>query len=106
LADDMGLGKTVQVLALLARERQQTPEAPPTLLVCPMSLVANWQREAARFAPKLAVHVHHGAERLTGEQFRAVAAGSHLVLTTYGLALRDRHELAEVAWHRIVVDEA
>jgi hypothetical protein len=106
LADDMGLGKTIQVLALLEGERQQRPDVAPTLLVCPMSLVANWQREAARFAPKLSVHVHHGAERLTGEEFRAVAAGAHLVLTTFGLALRDRHELAEVAWHRLVVDEA
>jgi non-specific serine/threonine protein kinase len=105
LADDMGLGKTIQVLALLERERQQDG-AGPTLLVCPMSLVANWQREAARFAPKLAVHVHHGAERLTGEQFQQVAGDADLVLTTYALALRDQHELAEVGWRRIVVDEA
>ncbi|GAB4058953.1 DEAD/DEAH box helicase [Catellatospora paridis] len=106
LADDMGLGKTIQVLALLERERQQTPGQGPTLLVCPMSLVANWQREAAKFAPKLAVHVHHGAERLTGEQFRAAVAGVDLVLTTYSLALRDQKGLAEVGWRRIVVDEA
>lgn len=105
LADDMGLGKTIQVLALLERERQQGGAA-PTLLVCPMSLVANWQREATRFAPKLTVHVHHGAERLTGEQFQQMAAGADLVLTTYALALRDQHELAEVSWRRIVVDEA
>lgn len=105
LADDMGLGKTIQVLALLERERQ-TGTTGPTLLICPMSLVANWQREAARFAPKLAVHVHHGAERLTGEQFRDTAAGVDLVLTTYSLALRDQAELAEVGWRRIVVDEA
>ncbi|GAA1659452.1 DEAD/DEAH box helicase [Saccharothrix algeriensis] len=105
LADDMGLGKTIQVLALLERERQ-TGATGPTLLICPMSLVANWQREAARFAPKLAVHVHHGAERLTGEQFRDAVAGVDLVLTTYSLALRDQAELAEVGWRRIVVDEA
>ncbi|WP_196279517.1 DEAD/DEAH box helicase [Catellatospora vulcania] len=106
LADDMGLGKTIQVLALLERERRQAPGLGPTLLVCPMSLVANWQREAARFAPKLTVHVHHGAERLTGEQFGAAVAGVDLVLTTYSLALRDQRELAEVGWRRIVVDEA
>ena len=106
LADDMGLGKTIQVLALLEAERQRLPEVAPTLLVCPMSLVANWEREAARFTPKLSVHVHHGTERLTGEQFRAVVAGTNLVLTTYGLAVRDRHELASVGWHRIVLDEA
>lgn len=106
LADDMGLGKTIQVLALLENERQQAAGLGPTLLVCPMSLVANWQREAAKFAPKLAVHVHHGAERLTGEQFRAAVAGVDLVLTTYSLALRDQQELAEVGWRRVVVDEA
>jgi len=107
LADSMGLGKTVQVLTLLELERESGgAQGRPTLLVCPMSLVANWQREAARFTPGLEVHVHHGAERLSGEQFRAAVADAHLVITTYGLALRDREELAEVDWHRVVIDEA
>jgi SNF2 family DNA or RNA helicase len=53
LADDMGLGKTIQLLALEAHERGERPDARPTLLLCPMSLVGNWQREAARFAPRL-----------------------------------------------------
>ena len=106
LADSMGLGKTVQVLALLELQREHGAVRHPTLLVCPMSLVANWQREAARFTPGLGVHVHHGAERLSGEQFREAVADAHLVITTYGLALRDRAELAAVDWHRIVVDEA
>ena len=56
LADDMGLGKTIQLLSLLSGE-----SAGPTLLICPMSLTGNWQREAERFTPELAVHVHHGA---------------------------------------------
>ena len=124
LADSMGLGKTIQVLTLLEMERVAAdervgdvrpgvragpgarPQPLPTLLVCPMSLVANWQREAARFTPELEVHVHHGAERLSGEQFRAAVADAHLVITTYGLALRDRAELAAVDWHRVVIDEA
>ncbi|MGH3416613.1 MAG: DEAD/DEAH box helicase, partial [Actinocrinis sp.] len=115
LADSMGLGKTIQVLALLELERARLEDADaqgagparrPTLLVCPMSLVANWQREAERFTPKLELHVHHGAERLSGGQFRAAVADAHLVVTTYGLALRDKDELAAVDWHRIVVDEA
>ena len=54
LADDMGLGKTLQLLALLAHEKSETA----TLLVCPMSVVGNWQREAARFVPSLRVYVH------------------------------------------------
>ncbi|WP_345155700.1 DEAD/DEAH box helicase [Micromonospora maritima] len=103
LADDMGLGKTVQLLALLAGD---PPEAGPTLLVCPMSLVGNWQREAATFAPRLRVHVHHGAERARGEGFAAAVDGADLVLTTYSVAARDAFELAGVDWHRVVVDEA
>ncbi|MFD4206742.1 SNF2-related protein [Micromonospora tulbaghiae] len=103
LADDMGLGKTVQLLALLAGD---PPETGPTLLVCPMSLVGNWQREAAKFAPRLRVHVHHGAERARGEGFAAAVQEADLVLTTYSVAARDAFELAGVDWHRVVVDEA
>ncbi|WP_262282268.1 DEAD/DEAH box helicase [Micromonospora sp. MA102] len=103
LADDMGLGKTVQLLALLAGD---PPGAGPTLLVCPMSLVGNWQREAAKFAPDLRVHVHHGAERVRGEAFAGTVHAADLVLTTYSVAARDAYELAGIDWHRVVVDEA
>ncbi|MFY1616972.1 SNF2-related protein [Micromonospora sp. WMMD736] len=103
LADDMGLGKTVQLLALLAGD---PPDAGPTLLVCPMSLVGNWQREAAKFTPGLRVHVHHGAERARGAEFTAAAHGADLVLTTYSVAARDAVDLAGIDWHRVVVDEA
>ncbi|WP_327029224.1 SNF2-related protein [Micromonospora sp. NBC_01740] len=103
LADDMGLGKTVQLLALLAGD---PPDAGPTLLVCPMSLVGNWQREAARFTPGLRVHVHHGAERARGEAFGAAVHDADLVLTTYSVAARDAVELAGIDWRRVVVDEA
>ncbi|WP_320066824.1 SNF2-related protein [Micromonospora sp. RTGN7] len=103
LADDMGLGKTVQLLALFAGD---PPDAGPTLLVCPMSLVGNWQREAARFAPKLRVHVHHGAERARGDDFAADVHAADLVLTTYSVAARDAVDLAGIDWHRVVVDEA
>jgi hypothetical protein len=106
LADDMGLGKTVQLLALLLAERASGDGGAPTLLVCPMSLLANWQREAERFAPGLRVHVHHGADRADAETLRAVAAESDLVLTTYALAARDQEALAEVKWGRVVLDEA
>ncbi|GAA4567802.1 DEAD/DEAH box helicase [Micromonospora coerulea] len=103
LADDMGLGKTVQLLALLAGD---PPETGPTLLVCPMSLVGNWQREAARFTPGLRVHVHHGAERARGAEFRTAVHDADLVLTTYSVAARDAFALAGIDWHRVVVDEA
>ena len=102
LADDMGLGKTIQLLSLIAA--QSDPE--PTLLVCPMSLVGNWQREAAKFTPGLRVHVHHGAGRLDGEELAVALAGVDLVITTYGVATRDRAALSEVRWARVVCDEA
>ncbi len=98
LADDMGLGKTIQLLSLIAAE-----PSGPTLLVCPMSLVGNWQREAARFTPGLRVHVHHGADRLD----RAGAlAEADLVITSYGVATRDQVALSELTWARVVCDEA
>jgi non-specific serine/threonine protein kinase len=102
LADDMGLGKTAQTLALIAGDR----DAAPTLLICPMSLVGNWQREAATFTPGLRVHVHHGAERARGAAFARAVSGADLVVTTYALAARDAEALREIAWRRVVVDEA
>ncbi|MEU8395549.1 DEAD/DEAH box helicase [Nonomuraea sp. NPDC048892] len=97
LADDMGLGKTITTLALLVHEG---PGA-PTLLVCPMSLVGNWQREAARFAPDLRVYVHHGSGRDAAE-----IKDADLVITTYGTAQRDLETLKEHTWRRVVCDEA
>ncbi len=102
LADDMGLGKTLQLLALLAHEKAPTP----TLLVCPMSVVGNWQREAARFVPSLRVLVHHGPQRLSGAEFTAAVAQSDLVITTYALLARDVAHLKEQDWRRVVLDEA
>jgi len=121
LADDMGLGKTIQLLGLLLAERQPNgpvPERPagprrrrrariaPTLLVCPMSVVGNWQREAERFAPGLSVHVHHGAGRFAGPRFAVAARRADLVITTYGLATRDADQFGAIAWRRVVLDEA
>ncbi|MET0395669.1 MAG: DEAD/DEAH box helicase, partial [Longimicrobiaceae bacterium] len=111
LADDMGLGKTIELLALLLAEPVETGSGRrrrrlPTLLVCPMSVVGNWQREAARFAPGLRVHVHHGGERLGGRALRRAVRDSDLVITTYALAARDRDELDAVEWGRVVLDEA
>ncbi|MCG8918034.1 DEAD/DEAH box helicase [Actinokineospora sp. PR83] len=105
LADDMGLGKTVQLLALEALKRHGE-RRPPTLLICPMSLVGTWLREAQRFTPDLRVHVHHGADRATGEALAGALGGADLVITTYALATRDAAELAELTWDRIVLDEA
>ncbi|NUT38381.1 MAG: hypothetical protein HOV86_00210 [Thermoactinospora sp.] len=88
---------TVQALSLLVHESSDKP----TLLVCPMSLLGNWESEAARFAPGLRVHVHHGASRDP-----ARLTGADLVITTYGTAQRDLDTLKQVAWRRVVCDEA
>jgi superfamily II DNA or RNA helicase len=105
LADDMGLGKTAQTLSLLLEERGDGPVT-PTLLVCPMSLVSNWQKEAAGFAPSLRVYVHHGGTRKRDEELAAVVGEADLVVTTYGTALRDAGTLAGFTWGRVVCDEA
>jgi SNF2 family DNA or RNA helicase len=101
LADDMGLGKTAQTLSLLLTERADGAAPGPTLLVCPMSLVSNWQKEAARFAPLIRVYVHHG-----GSRRRAAIDEADLVVTTYGTVVRDLSTLREVSWERVVCDEA
>ncbi len=98
LADDMGLGKTVQVLALEALLRERGPR-PPTLIVCPLSVLGNWRREVERFTPGLRVAVHHGTER-------ALRDDVDLVLTTYQVATRDVERLAAKTWDRLVLDEA
>ncbi|HET9601045.1 MAG TPA: DEAD/DEAH box helicase [Acidimicrobiales bacterium] len=104
LADDMGLGKTAQLLATLLAE----PVDGPTLVVCPVSVLGNWQREAAQFTPALRVLAHHGADRFSGhdQPFVERALGHDLVLTSYSLVVRDQAELAEVDWGRLVLDEA
>ncbi|KZF08109.1 DEAD/DEAH box helicase [Rhodococcus sp. EPR-147] len=102
LADDMGLGKTLQVLTLLAHEKSSTP----TLLVAPMAVVGNWQREAAKFTPALRVLVHHGPTRLRDEELDRAIAEHDLIVTTYALMAKDRAQLAEQTWRRVVLDEA
>ena len=106
LADDMGLGKTIQLLALESVERANGNGPGPTLLLCPMSLVGNWQREAERFAPSLRVYSHHGPDRLHGDDLEDVLSNTDIVVTTYQTATRDIDELSEHPWNRVVLDEA
>ncbi|MFG3104490.1 DEAD/DEAH box helicase [Streptomyces sp. NPDC048182] len=96
LADDMGLGKTVTLIALhLKRARTE-----PTLVVCPASLLGNWQREITRFAPGVPVRRFHGADRTLA----GLTGG--FVLTTYGTMRSAAAELAEQPWGLVVADEA
>jgi SNF2 family DNA or RNA helicase len=103
LADDMGLGKTAQLIGTLLAD----PIPEPTLVVCPVSVLGNWQRELERFAPHLRVKVHYGADRLrAGDQSFAERAAADVVLTSYSIVARDTDVLAEVPWGRLVLDEA
>ncbi len=115
LADEMGLGKTLQALALLCALHDAPPASAPrlarnegssrslTLVVCPASLVENWRREAARFAPQLRVFIHHGSARITSaEQTREL----DLVITSYGTLARDREIFENMDLAVLIADEA
>ncbi|MGQ0617888.1 MAG: DEAD/DEAH box helicase [Acidimicrobiia bacterium] len=113
LADDMGLGKTITVIALhLHRHRLEgsdhddghdhaAPTSGPTLVVCPASVLGNWEREVHRFAPKVPVRRYHGGDRHLDD-----VADDEIVLATYGLVRRDRAALAKWRWGLVVADEA
>ena len=122
LADEMGLGKTLQAISLLAalrgasasptttslqlssgRPGHASPTGLPSLVVCPASLVENWRRETARFAPHLSVFVHHGATRLTS---LADASPHDLLITSYGTLARDRELFADLPLACLIADEA
>ncbi|WP_164254432.1 DEAD/DEAH box helicase [Streptomyces sp. S4.7] len=96
LADDMGLGKTITVIALHLHRARPVP----TLVVCPASLLGNWQREITRFAPGVPVHRFHGS----GRTLDGVTDG--FVLTTYGTMRGSAPELAAHTWGTVVADEA
>ncbi len=105
LADDMGLGKTVQTIALMSKDFAEKPSA-PALIVCPTSVVGNWQREISRFAPALHVEVHHGLGRKKGAEFTALIQEKNVVISSYALLLRDFETFRQVHWRSIVLDEA
>jgi SNF2 family DNA or RNA helicase len=101
LADEMGLGKTLQIIALLMID-PPNPRA-PALIICPTSLIANWVREIARFAPTLGVAVHRGAHRagvVTGLQT------SQVLITTYDTMVNDIAIFSSLEWSWVICDEA
>ena len=106
LADDMGLGKTIQALALIQREYHGENGRRPVLLVCPTSVVGNWQKESARFTPDLPVLVHHGIGRHKGAAFEREASRHAIVLSSYSLLHRDIEILSGVHWSGVILDEA
>ncbi|MFJ9888958.1 DEAD/DEAH box helicase [Streptomyces sp. NPDC091287] len=101
LADDMGLGKTITLIALHLHRQSDRDAAGPTLVVCPTSLMGNWQREIERFAPGTPVRRFHGASR----SLEGLVDGE-FVLTTYGTMRLDAPRLAVASWGMVVIDEA
>lgn len=104
LADDMGLGKTLQTLThLLAEKESGRDQGRPSLVIAPTSVVVNWQREAAKFAPDLRVLILQGPDRAS--RYGSIA-GSDLVLTSYALIGRDLETFLTHQFHLIILDEA
>jgi SNF2 family DNA or RNA helicase len=107
LADDMGLGKTIQAIALLLHLKEKEELSAPVLLVCPTSVLGNWEREVQRFASHYcSTLVHYGEKRKQGQPFAKQAQKYDLVITSYVLAQRDATTLKTVLWDGIILDEA
>ncbi|GGU50035.1 helicase SNF2 [Streptomyces albospinus] len=100
LADDMGLGKTITLISLHLHRQTDPESAGPTLVVCPTSLMGNWQREIEKFAPGTPVRRFHGGRRSLEEP------ADGFVLTTYGTMRLDAGKLAGAGWGLVVADEA
>lgn len=106
LADDMGLGKTIQLIAFLLHLKEQNALSQPTLLVCPTSVLGNWEREVKKFGPSLQVFQYYGDKRPQGKALEKAVQGQDLVLTSYALVQRDLKDLQTIAWQGVVLDEA
>ena len=106
LADDMGLGKSIELIAFLLHLQEKDSLEAPTLLVCPTSVLGNWEREVKKFGPTLKVLVHHGDKRAKGKVFATAIKGKNLIVTSYALVFRDAKEIQGIKWQGLVLDEA
>ncbi|WP_440119638.1 DEAD/DEAH box helicase [Paenibacillus sp. QZ-Y1] len=109
LADDMGLGKTIQFITYLLHIKDHEPRSPgqaPALLICPTSVLGNWQKEISRFAPSINVSLHYGARRLSGEEFREQTEQVDIIITSFATATLDQEMLQSYTWACICLDEA
>ncbi|WP_417898852.1 DEAD/DEAH box helicase [Bacillus haimaensis] len=108
LADDMGLGKTIQLIAyfLACKELEDNQEREPVLIICPTSVLGNWQKELEKFAPSLNVMLYYGTNRNKGDSFLDSIKGADVVLTSYAISHLDEEELSNVRWSTVCLDEA
>ena len=102
----MGLGKTLELIAFILNLHNQNKLKNPTLVVCPTSVINNWEREIQKFAPTLSTLIHHGDKRKQGKTFANSLKKTNLVITSYSLVHRDLKTLKQVNWEGIVLDEA
>ena len=100
IADDMGLGKTLQVISLLLKVHSLKSSDAPSLVVCPTTLIGNWVKECAKFAPSLRVSVYHGAERSLKTK------DTDIVISSYGILRRDLKKFNKHDWNLFIIDEA
>ncbi|TAG69373.1 MAG: DEAD/DEAH box helicase, partial [Runella slithyformis] len=102
IADDMGLGKTLQVIATLLKMKQEGAfKKTKGLVVVPTTLLTNWTKEIAKFAPELKPHLYHGPSRSLAQLNEA-----DILLTTYGVVRSEEESLAKQKWTVMVIDEA
>ena len=106
LADDMGLGKTPQLIGFLLHLRSEEMLDQPTLVICPTSVLNNWEREVQKFAPTLSTLIHHGDKRSKGKAFVKAVSKKNVIITSYSLIYRDIKSFEQVEWQGIVLDEA
>lgn len=108
LADDMGLGKTIQLITYILHTVSVLQVDKPTLIVCPTSVVGNWQKELTRFAPDLHVYTHYGPRRLKEDDLTSFVATQrpHVILSTYGTVTQDADVLQFIEWATVALDEA
>lgn len=102
LADDMGLGKTVQALAFFLYYKKQHPDA-NFLVVCPTTLIYNWENEIKKFTPDMTYMIHHGSKR-TGKSEEIIK--HDIVITTYGTMRSDIKMLKEIEFAYALLDES
>ncbi|MGL6339411.1 MAG: SNF2-related protein, partial [Waterburya sp.] len=106
VANNIICHNTIQLIAFLLNLKQQNILTKPTLLVCPTSVINNWEREVKKFAPTLKTLIHHGEKREQGKTFAKQVQDKQLVITSYSLVYRDAKTLSGIEWQGIVLDEA
>lgn len=106
LADDMGLGKSVEFIAFMLHLQEEEVLESPVLLVCPTSVLGNWEREVKKFGSTIKTLVHHGDKRAKGKALAKAVKDKNLVITSYPLVFRDAKDLQSITWQGVVLDEA